>query len=201
MSDPNNKTNKVLLVITLLMCVGTSGLVTQSSSTRSPLVSASETEIVSKEAAEELPETAISETEELSQENSTLPEEVPVETEVPEEETPIPTDTPVPTETEAPAQEAAKADSYTVSPEAAQGTWSTTDGIWYFIVDNAAYHGWLYDSDGHVYYFDATDGSMKTGWQDIDGKRYYFNLDGVMQTGDILVDGQSYHMNADGSLG
>lgn len=86
-----------------------------------------------------------------------------------------------------------------VFPEAEKGTWTSIDGIWYFLVDGTPYRGWLYDADGNTYYFNNKDGSMKTGWLKKDGKRYYFDLDGIMQTGDITVDGETYHLLPDGS--
>lgn len=68
-----------------------------------------------------------------------------------------------------------------------------------YLVDDKAFTGWLTDTDGKRYYFDAA-GIMQTGWTDIDGKRYYMDLDGIMQTGDIQIDGKTYHLNEDGSL-
>ena len=92
-----------------------------------------------------------------------------------------------------------EATQHQVSPEAEKGTWTSIDGIWYFLVDGTPYRGWLYDADGNTYYFNNKDGSMKTGWLKKDGKRYYFDLDGIMQTGDITVDGETYHLLPDGS--
>lgn len=92
-----------------------------------------------------------------------------------------------------------EATQHQVSPEAEKGTWTSIDGIWYFLVDGTPYRGWLYDADGNIYYFNNKDGSMKTGWLKKDGKRYYFDLDGIMQTGDITVDGETYHLLPDGS--
>lgn len=87
-----------------------------------------------------------------------------------------------------------------VSPEAKEGIWSSSNGIWYFLVNGKPYRGWLYDTDGNIYYFNNKDGSMKTGWLKKDGKRYYFDLDGIMQTGDITVEGETFHLLEDGSL-
>ena len=124
--------------------------------------------------------------EETTNDGKQTPEEAPAEEEV----------TPAPEEKTESAQES----TYEVSPEASQGTWTSTDGIWYFLIDGTPYRGWLYDSDGHTYYFNNKDGSMKTGWLTWGGKKYYFDADGIMQTGDITVDGKEYHLLEDGSL-
>ena len=39
-----------------------------------------------------------------------------------------------------------------------------------------------------------------TGWQNIDGKRYYFDKNGVPVTGEQVIQGMKYVFNADGSL-
>lgn len=79
------------------------------------------------------------------------------------------------------------------------GIWVASGSSWMYLVDDKAFTGWLTDTDGKRYYFDAA-GIMQTGWTDIDGKRYYMDLDGIMQTGDIQIDGKTYHLNEDGSL-
>lgn len=89
--------------------------------------------------------------------------------------------------------------SFKVSPEASEGTWTSSGSNWMFLVDGNAYTGWLTDTDGKRYYFDEN-GIMQTGWVDVDGKRYYMDLDGIMQTGDITIGKKSYHLNDDGSL-
>lgn len=55
------------------------------------------------------------------------------------------------------------------------------DGRWYYLETehNGSYGamrtGWILGSDGYWYYLDFLDGSMKTGWQVIESKWYYFN--------------------------
>ena len=39
-----------------------------------------------------------------------------------------------------------------------------------------------------------------TGWQNLDGKRYYFDKNGVFVTGDQIIQGMQYTFNSDGSL-
>ncbi|GEM_PF-479557 len=88
----------------------------------------------------------------------------------------------------------------TPSPNAGTGEWVYLSNNWYYVTPDGNYKGWLYDTDGHVYYFDPTDTAMVIGWRNIDGKLYYFDLDGIMQTGDTVIDGISFHLEADGSL-
>ncbi len=41
---------------------------------------------------------------------------------------------------------------------------------------------------------------LYTGWQDIDGKRYYFDKNGTPVTGSQIIQGMQYNFNSDGSL-
>lgn len=41
---------------------------------------------------------------------------------------------------------------------------------------------------------------MQTGWQTLDGKRYYFGTDGIARTGIQTVDGKQYCFASDGSM-
>ena len=41
---------------------------------------------------------------------------------------------------------------------------------------------------------------MELGWQQIDGKWYFFQPSGVMQTGWLKEDGAWYYMNASGEM-
>ena len=88
----------------------------------------------------------------------------------------------------------------TISPEASAGTWTKTNNEWFFIVNSQPFHGWLYDKDKRIYYLDPASGVMLCGWQNIDGKQYYFNGDGVLQSGRILIDGASYEFDDTGVL-
>ena len=51
--------------------------------------------------------------------------------------------------------------------------------------------------DGSKYYFDS-EGVMKTGFQTIDGSRYYFNSDGTMKTGWLDYYGRKYYFDKNG---
>ena len=86
-----------------------------------------------------------------------------------------------------------------ISAEASEGTWASSGSSWMFLIDNAPYTGWLTDTDGKQYYMDDA-GIMQTGWTDIGNKRYYFDMDGILQTGTVKIDGKSYELDTDGSL-
>lgn len=45
-----------------------------------------------------------------------------------------------------------------------------------------------------------SEGVMQTGWQEIDGERYYFDEEGVMQTGWLEIDGIWYYFSENGPL-
>ena len=86
------------------------------------------------------------------------------------------------------------------SAEASTGTWTKGENTWYYMINGQAFHGWLNDTDGRIYYFDPASGNMAVGWQSIDGKQYYFSNDGVLQCGQILIDGAYYEFDETGVL-
>lgn len=169
------RTSRVLILISVLMCLAFGAAVPQSSSTPSPIDE------------EKMPDMFVAKDTEDSRTKDTDSEDDSKESSSTSQNT---------QEDEASVSQTA---AHQVSPEAEKGTWTSSDGIWYFLVDGTPYRGWLYDTDGNTYYFNNKDGSMKTGWLKKDGKRYYFDLDGIMQTGDITVDGETYHLLPDGS--
>ena len=86
---------------------------------------------------------------------------------------------------------------YDVSPEAQNGYWTSWGTGWMFMVDGAAYHGWLNDTDGKRYYLND-EGVMATGWLKEDGATYYLDEDGIMQTGLVTIDGKDYNFDPTG---
>ena len=86
-----------------------------------------------------------------------------------------------------------------VSPEAENGVWTADGSNWLFMVDGTAYTGWLTDTDEKRYYFDKN-GIMQRGWLELKGRKYYLDEDGIMQRGTITVNGQKYNLASDGSL-
>lgn len=96
------------------------------------------------------------------------------------------------------------------SPQSAsQGHWEQTGETWkYYNEAGTLETGWVHTSSGW-YYLSPQDGTMLTGWQDIDGKRFYLNtsLDGTageMRNGWFQTsDGSWYFLNTahDGDFG
>ena len=59
--------------------------------------------------------------------------------------------------------------------------------------------GWKW-LDNHYYYF-ASNGAMKTGWFQDNGRKYYLDTEnGQMATGLYKVDDQSYYFDANGAM-
>ena len=56
--------------------------------------------------------------------------------------------------------------------------------------------GWVQEAGKWTYY--KIDGKKITGFQTIDGKRYYFGPDGFMQTGWVHTNGSDYYLGTDG---
>ena len=69
-----------------------------------------------------------------------------------------------------------------------EGSWKQEDGVWRFYRnDNTSYAGWIRTASGW-YYARQEDHGLVTGWQVINGKRYYFNqagegIEGLMRMG------------------
>lgn len=57
------------------------------------------------------------------------------------------------------------------------------------------YTGWL-EENGRRFFYDG--GTPLTGWQEVDGVRYYFRPDGSMATGEEIIDGTVYHFTSQG---
>ena len=61
--------------------------------------------------------------------------------------------------------------------------------------------GWEWVAENNAwYYLSPTDGALVSGWQTIDGKKYYFDADNKMVTGKQTIDGKSYTFGSDGVL-
>lgn len=184
MPDRRPRTNRLLMVIALIMCVFFGGTFTSSSANPSSNGQESSHDIFISDSREEpvVPE--------KSTDADKITDDTPYITPT---QAPSVTATPVPTKTPA------KEKKIQVSPEASKGIWASSGTHWMFLVDGTPYTGWLTDTDGKQYFF-SSDGIMQTGWLDDNGKRYYLDLDGIMQTGTITIDGESYTFNTDGTL-
>ena len=86
---------------------------------------------------------------------------------------------------------------------------------WNFQKDGRLFSGWqedaLYDEHGFLItecFMDTDEGMIyvnaegrkATGWQTIEGKRYYFDENGIRQSGTIDIDGERYTLDEDGVL-
>lgn len=185
MPGGKKRTNPVLFLITLLVCLFFGAVLSRSSAERSPGSGGSQPDMfVAKDADDS-----------ASLSKGTVTEKDPTDNSQTEEDTPQPTNTPVPTK----APEKKEKISFEVSPEADRGVWTPSGSNWMFLVDGTPYTGWLTDKDQHRYFFNS-DGIMQTGWLDDGGKRYYLDLDGIMQTGTVKIDKETYEFGEDGSL-
>ncbi len=76
----------------------------------------------------------------------------------------------------------------------------TIEGQWYGITnDGKLANGFLEDVDGTRYYNE--NGIYLTGWQNIEGEKYYFVKDtGIMVTGEYQIAGVTYTFSQNGML-
>ncbi|MCR1415127.1 peptidase C80, partial [Clostridioides difficile] len=55
--------------------------------------------------------------------------------------------------------------------------------------------------DGKKYYFNTNTAEAATGWQTIDGKKYYFNTNtAIASTGYTIINGKHFYFNTDGIM-
>lgn len=64
--------------------------------------------------------------------------------------------------------------------------------------DGSGLTGWQ-TINGKKYYF-GSDGKKVTGWQTISSNKYYFDTSGVMQTGFVTISGSTYYFNSSGIM-
>ena len=57
--------------------------------------------------------------------------------------------------------------------------------------------GWTQLAGGRYY---LPGGTLATGWQDIDGKRYHFSSDGLMSIGFVKLESNRYYFDEDGAM-
>ncbi|MCR5688289.1 MAG: hypothetical protein K6G58_09745, partial [Lachnospiraceae bacterium] len=131
------------------------------------------------------------------------PTPTPTSTPTPTEEatptpTPTPTDTPTPTPTPVDLTVPSEIDKY--KPEA-QLYDSNKNKL--YVYENESYRLAKvadYKSGAFSKYYRRIAGFIYTGWQNIDGKTYYYTRDHEYVTGDQVIGGVSYHFNSDGTL-
>lgn len=56
------------------------------------------------------------------------------------------------------------------------------------------------ETDGKYTYTDDETGKTLTGWQDIDGSRYYLGKNGVRRTGWVKINGKTYYFGKNGKM-
>ena len=74
------------------------------------------------------------------------------------------------------------------------------DGKYYYAeADGSLKYGWQ-TIDGKKYYFRKSTRAAETGWSTLGGNVYYFNSEGVQQTGWLTLSGARYYLNAKGRM-
>lgn len=89
-----------------------------------------------------------------------------------------------------------------------RATWFDENGKRYYFYSNGKMAtGFIKLADGVFYYLDPSTGALKTGWQYIDNKWYYFSPNaegnkekGCMKTGWLNNNGNWYYFYSDGSM-
>lgn len=187
------KTSRLLLILSILLSLVCGGVFTQSSALPSPIEERTEPDMIVADDVNS--STSLTTGDNQIKNDSRLTADDIIEEVT---STPEPTATPAATATPAPAV-SKEPPAYEVSPEASSGIWTASGNHWMFLVNGAAYKGWLTDTDGKRYYFDD-DGIMQTGWVKEGEDRYFLNLDGIMQTGEVMIEDKNYLFGHDGKL-
>ncbi|MDR2023838.1 MAG: CHAP domain-containing protein [Hungatella sp.] len=60
--------------------------------------------------------------------------------------------------------------------------------------------GWVKNESDHFWRYWKTDGSQATGWQQIDGKYYFFHTSGEMAVGWLELDDGYYYLGSNGTM-
>ena len=91
-------------------------------------------------------------------------------------------------------------DSATLTVTESVEGWRKDETGWRYKNDDATYsdNGWQ-QIDGKWFYF-GSDGYMLTDWQKIDGVWYYFGESGVRRSGWQKIDGEWYYFDEDGMM-
>ena len=75
--------------------------------------------------------------------------------------------------------------------------WSYENGYWYYYKDENKLQGFQ-EIDGKTYFFSYVNSALKYGLQVLDGKTFYLNEKGEVQYGWHNVDGFRYYFGSDG---
>lgn len=78
--------------------------------------------------------------------------------------------------------------------------WVPINGQMFLFAENGPMcYGW-YDDGVYRYYLSPLDGHRVSGWQDIEGARYFFDADGHMQIGYLEQNGATYLFGENGAM-
>ena len=80
----------------------------------------------------------------------------------------------------------------------AQEGWFTYNNTWYYYQDGKAYSGWI--TRVGVDYFLQSDGSVTTGWAEIEGVKRYFSATGALCHGWVTTNEGVYYWHPDGTM-
>lgn len=84
-----------------------------------------------------------------------------------------------------------------------KGWYKETDGTYYYAASDGKLVSGFYKPDSYYRYFRPSDCRMLTGWQDIDGKRYYFKKSNGIRYDNIKLtasSGNMYYFSKNGVL-
>ena len=76
--------------------------------------------------------------------------------------------------------------------------WVSLSGVAHYVRDGQYLTGWQ-ELDGKTYYFSAT-GALCRGWLSVDGRTRYLREDGTAAVGQLEIDGQTWMFGATGIL-
>ena len=84
----------------------------------------------------------------------------------------------------------------------ATSKWVLVDNQWYYANETGApAKGWRYDDQYRAWYYFAEDGKMvRSGWREIEGKRYFFAPGGDMKKGWLRENGNWYFLTETGAM-
>lgn len=110
--------------------------------------------------------------------------------------TPTPTPTPTPTITATPTPTPTPTDKYKAEAQLYDAAKNPL-----YVYDNGSYRLAKYaDYNNFSTFYRRESGYVYTGWQNIDGKTYYYTKDHEKVTGKQVIGGVEYTFNSDGSL-
>lgn len=96
-------------------------------------------------------------------------------------------------------EKAAQAQESSAAASVKKKGWVQAEDGTYYYKKGKMVTGWQ-TIDGKKYYFRKSGGRMVTGWKTLAGKTYYFNKKGVLQTGWKTIGKKKYYFEPDGKM-